>query len=208
METVQLILDYAQGQAMWWGLILLGLAAAVEYVFPPFPGDSVTIVGAVLIPTADWPWWAVFAAVMLGSMLGGAGDWWFGTVVANRREGTPGRWLGRPKVKERLDQIVQKFEKHGAKFLALNRFLPAFRALFFVAAGVARLRLGPVLLWAAVSAAAWNALLLAVGWVVGYNLGELVDFVEQYTIVVLGGLAGGVILWSIYRWFRARNDHV
>ncbi len=205
METVQFVLDYAQGQGMWWGLLMLTVAAMVEYIFPPIPGDSVILAGAILIPTADWPWWAVFAAVMLGSMLGAAGDWWFGTLVANRRDEGPGQWLSRPKVKKRLDEIVEKFEKHGAKFLALNRFLPAFRALFFVAAGIARLPLREVLLWAAVSAAAWNALLLGVGWLVGYNLEALVRFVEQYTYAVLGGLALVAIVWSIYRWIRARK---
>ena len=29
------------------GLLVLGLAAAVEYVVPPFPGDTITLLGGV-----------------------------------------------------------------------------------------------------------------------------------------------------------------
>jgi membrane protein DedA with SNARE-associated domain len=143
---------------------------------------------------------------MIGSMVGGTVDWWFGTLVADRREGAPGRWLSRPGVQERLDSIVDKFERHGAKFLGLNRFLPAFRALFFVAAGIARLRLREVVLWAAVSAAAWNGLLMVVGWSVGYNLESLVQFVEQYTKASLGGVIALAIGWLIYQWIRSQRS--
>lgn len=202
METVQLILDYVQGNAMWWGLLMLMLASSIEYVFPPFPGDSVTLVGAMLIPTAGWPAWAVFAAVMIGSMSGAFVDWRFGVWLSHRRERAGSRFLSRPRVKKRLDKIEAKFEKHGAKFLALNRFLPAFRALLFVAAGLARLPIAGVLFWAALSAAAWNMLLLGVGWAVGYNLESLVKFIESYTIVVLGSLAVGLLAWGIFRRVR------
>lgn len=199
METVEAILAYVEQVPIWWGLCVLMFAAAFEYVFPPFPGDSVTLIGAVLIPTADWPWWAVFAAVMLGSMLGAALDWRVGIWLQERREGERPGFLARPKVSARLSEIVDKFDRHGPKFLALNRFLPAFRALFFVAAGMARLRLKVVLFWAALSAAAWNALVLGVGWAVGYNLETLVGLLEQYTTVAVGLFVAVIVIWLLVK---------
>ena len=205
METVQTILQYAQAHSVWWGVLLLTLSAAVEYLFPPFPGDSVTIVGAILIPTAGWPFWAVFAAVMVGSMAGAAVDWWVGTWLAREhgRQTFLHRFVQRENVASRLDKIKQQFDRHGSVYIAANRFVPAFRALFFVAAGMARLDLRRVMLFTGLSAAAWNGALLAVGYLVGYNLDALVDIVSKYTTAVLISL--GVLLAIRLLWGRLRD---
>lgn len=201
METVNVILEYLSGQAVWWGLILVMLAAAFEYVFPPFPGDSVTLVAAVLIPSADWPVAGVFGAVMLGSVAGCILDWRVGRLLYDHPNGKTWlhRWLQRETVAERIEAIKRQFRKHGSAYIAVNRFVPAFRGLFFIAAGMTGLKIGPVIFWATVSAALWNAAILAVGSAVGYNLDVLVRYLEQYTNVVftVGGIA--LILWVSWR---------
>lgn len=179
----------------------MAMSAGVEYLFPPFPGDSVTIVGAVLIPTAGWPWWGVFLAVMVGSSAGAMADFALGRWLSGR-QGQPGRvgeWLARPSVASRIEAITEKFERHGAWYLALNRFLPAFRSLFFIAAGLAGLPTRSVVLWSAVSAALWNGVLMLVGYAVGYNLEALVMVVERYTwgaLIVVTAIVGAWLFLS------------
>src|SRR5699024_9356965 len=135
------------------------LSAMIEYIIPPFPGDTVTVVGAVLIPAAGWPWWGVFAAVVVGSLAGASFNWWLGDWVS--RTGDKKTWihrfLQREAVRPRVDALLERFERHGSIYIVLNRFIPAFRAFFFLAAGMARLKLWKVLLFAALSAAMWNA---------------------------------------------------
>ena len=46
-----------------------------------------------------------------------------------------------------LREIEARFEAHGAIVIALNRFVPALRAFFFIAAGLARMNALAVLLW-------------------------------------------------------------
>lgn len=209
MEAVQDIIALAQQHSIWWGMLLLAGGSALEYVFPPFPGDSVTIAGAVLIPTAGWPFWAVFLAVMAGSMVGGTIDWYIGLWLANRLEsGDEGRlvrFLHREKVRTRYEWVIDKFERHGTKFLAMNRFLPVFRSFFFVAAGLARLRLREVLFWSAVSAGLWNLALLGLGYAVGYNIDDIVRFVGNYTVAVIVGFLAALIGAKIFAIWRNRR---
>lgn len=203
VEEIQFAIDFAQRHGVWWGAAMLLVGAMIEYVVPPFPGDSITIAGAMLIPTAGWNPVIVFAAVMAGSMLGGAIDWRVGIWLADRLESGDDnrlvRWLHRPSVQKRYDWVVDKFDRHGAKFLAVNRFLPVFRSFFFIAAGLARLSLRSVLLWSALSAAVWNGALLAVGYAVGYNIEQLAWIVERYTIAVLAGLVALFVVVQIVK---------
>ena len=209
MEFVQSVIDLAQEHGVLWGMLILGAGAGLEYVFPPFPGDSVTIAGAMLIPTAGWPFWAVFVAVMSGSMVGGAIDWYLGLWLAKRLEtGDDGwfvRWMHRDNVRARYDWVIDNFERHGTKFLAVNRFVPVFRSFFFVAAGLAGLRLRDVLFWSATSAGLWNLALMGLGYAMGYNLDRIVTFVGNYTAAVIVGFFVLLIGGKLFNMWRSRG---
>lgn len=208
MEVVENIVTYLSGQAIWWGLLIVMFSAGIEYIFPPFPGDSVTLVAAVLIPTAGWPVAGVFGAVMLGSVGGCALDWWLGNWLGENPDGKTWihRWLRRPKVSERIEAIKRQFRKRGAWYIAANRFVPAFRGLFFIAAGMAGLRLLPVLFWAALSAALWNGAILAVGSAVGYNLEALVTILEKYRYAFFSVAAVALVSWGIWKIIQSRRE--
>jgi membrane protein DedA with SNARE-associated domain len=70
-------------------------------------------------------------------------------------------------------------------YLAVNRFLPALRAFFFVGAGLSRMSLGAVILYGGISALLWNAMLMGVGYAVGNNWEALSDLAERYTVATL-----------------------
>lgn len=207
--SLENIFAYLSGQALWWGLMVLMLSAMLEYIIPPFPGDTITLVGAMLIPNAGWPWAGVFAAVIVGSLLGSAFDWWLGDWV--RRNGERNTWihrvLARKRVRPKVLTLLERFERRGSVYILLNRFIPAFRALFFVAAGMANLRLAPVLFFAAISAAAWNGMLLGVGYLVGFQLDTVEMWMRRYTTAAWAILGGILLLWvalKIYGYLRER----
>jgi membrane protein DedA with SNARE-associated domain len=166
------------------GLSILALSALVEYVFPPFPGDTITLFGAFLITAKGWSFAAVFGAVLLGSSAGAMADFWLGRVLQRRNVGG-----------ERLARLVARFQRHGEVVLVINRFLPGVRALFFVAAGMAGMRWSRVLLWATVSATLWNLLLIAVGSVVGANFEALQRFFMTYARLVWAALGVLLLVW-------------
>ena len=64
------LIAFVSSQDNPWGLLVLAASAFVEYVFPPFPGDTITLFGAVLITAYSWNFAAVYGAVMVGSVAG------------------------------------------------------------------------------------------------------------------------------------------
>ena len=176
------------------GLGILAASALLEYVFPPFPGDTVTLFGAFLITAKGWSFAGVFAAVLLGSGAGALADFWLG------------RWLGRTRHPKQLDRLVERFQRHGEVYLVVNRFLPGVRALFFVAAGMAGMRASRVLFWALVSATLWNLVLIAIGSAVGANFEALLAFFSAYSRLVWALVAVGVGIWiALAVWKRLRR---
>lgn len=179
---------------------MLLLAGAVEYVVPPFPGDTVTLFGAVLAGTAGYELWVVYVVITVGAILGGLLAYGFGGWLGRHEERWP-RFLRVEERRDRIHTVIRRFEKHGAAYLAINRFLPAFRAIFFVAAGMAELPLWKVVVFGGASAALWNAGILGVGFAVGNNFDDLHRIYEQYTtwsLAVIGAAAlaiGGRWLW-------------
>ncbi|MCC6747375.1 MAG: DedA family protein [Deltaproteobacteria bacterium] len=184
------------------GLLLLGLSALVEYVFPPFPGDTVTLFGAFLVVRHGWsmPW--VYASVMVGSGVGALLDYGIGVWISRRY--VEGRIFKGEAVRRRINQVLLAFERHGALYIVLNRFLPAARAVIFIAAGMSRLKVGWVLFYSLLSAAAWNALILGAGYAVGANWDRLKLLFQRYALIAWGALGVGVAVFLVLRW-RARR---
>jgi membrane protein DedA with SNARE-associated domain len=202
MGDAQLVFDWIAAQPLVLGLIFIAAASMIEYIFPPFPGDTVVVASAVLIPNAGWPWWAVFAAVLAGSVCGAMCAYLFGAWVSSR---PPEHWVSKklaaPKMAPRIAKVTAGFGRHGTAYIAANRFLPAFRSIFFVVGGMVGLPAARVAFFAAVSALLWNALLMGVGWAVGYNLAELSRWVQNYGIAV--GIA--LIATSLFWLWRSRH---
>jgi membrane protein DedA with SNARE-associated domain len=184
------------------GLLLLGLSALLEYVFPPFPGDTVTLFGAFLVTRYDWSVAQVFLAVLLGSGIGAMLDFAFGRWVGDRYR--DGRLLKSPANRARIDQVLDAFRRHGEVYVVLNRFLPAVRAVFFVAAGMAQLRAWRVLLFALISAALWNALIIGAGYAVGANWSRITDLFRTYSIVAWGAIGAVALALGLRFWLRRR----
>lgn len=182
--------------------VILGLASAAEYLVPPFPGDSIALFGVVLAAGAGYSVAGVYVALNLGALAGGMAAYGVGRWIAERREHRTPRFLRGQQVRRAIDRVIARFERHGAAYLAINRFVPGLRSVFFVAAGMARLPAWRVAVFGTLSAMVWNALLLGAGWAVGANYDELERWVRTYTYAAFGVLAlvalvvAGRLAWS------------
>jgi membrane protein DedA with SNARE-associated domain len=182
------------------GLAVLGGSAAIEYVFPPFPGDFVTLLGAVLVTGYGWSFPAVLAVVMAGSLLGAMAAYQVGVMWRRRRAAHPSR---RPH--PMLESVIARFRRHGPAFIVVNRFLPGVRGFIFVAAGLAGIDRRTVLLYASISALVWNLGIMGVGAALGANLDTLEALFERYTIVAWIAIAVAIVAILVWRWSHKRD---
>ena len=187
---------------------VLGGAAALEYVFPPLPGDTVTLFGAFLAASAGYSPWLVYAVLTAGALGGSLVAYAFGAWVGRNEDRWP-RFMRGDRTRRAIRTACDRFERHGAAYLVINRFLPALRAVFFVAAGMAGMPVWKVAVFGGVSAAIWNALILAAGYGLGANWERLRTFYETYTKWTLAAVAALVLVlfarWLIGRRARSRS---
>jgi len=197
------LLEWLQRSEGPLAYLVLGLASAAEYLVPPFPGDSIALFGVVMAAGAGYSVAGVYLALNLGALAGGMSAYGVGRWIEEKREHRTPRFMRGQQVRRAIDSAITRFERHGAAYLALNRFLPGLRSVFFVAAGMARLPPWKVAVWGTLSAMIWNALLLGAGWLVGANYAELERWVRNYTYAAVGVLVlVGVVVAARLAWAR------
>jgi len=177
--------------------LVLFAGSLIEYIVPPVPGDTIVVAGAVLVGAFGWSVWPVFLVVTAGAVVGATADFYIGKwLVSSGRIEKMGTGS-----KAAIYDLVNRFERHGPWYLAINRFLPGVRAFFFIAAGLAQLKLSVVLFWSTLSAIAWNALLVAAGMALGSNLEKLEEYLSRYQAVmwVVIGLVLVFVAFKVYR---------
>lgn len=173
--------------------VAFALASMLEYVVPPFPGDTIALFGIFLCVSAGWSAPAVYAALNVGSLVGGMAAYAVGRRLAER-DRRPA-FLRGPRATAALSTLSERYAARGAIYLALNRFVPALRAFFFVAAGISGISPWKVAAYGLASALVWNAILLGLGTVLGASFSGLQSAVGLYGAVVVAVLvAVGVAL--------------
>jgi membrane-associated protein len=206
LERAVQILSEALSRTNDYAPLILFLGSLVEYVFPPFPGDSLVLLGAWYAVHGELSWPVTFLSVTAGAVAGAWIDYQVGAALGRRLDRSAER--RGPLTADRLHRVEQGYRRYGAWFLVANRFLPGVRAFLFVAAGASGMPMGRVLLYGGVSAAVWNVLLLAAGAYLVRNLDEMVQLLERYTDAAWAVIAAvAVVLVVRALWLRrARNE--
>jgi membrane protein DedA with SNARE-associated domain len=176
--------------------LFLFLAAALEYVVPPLPGDTIVLLGGVYVARGQQPWPLVFLSVVAGSVTGAAITYAFGRSLRRRMQERPD---DRPLfgiTHERLMLVQTRVWHWGAWLLLFNRFMPGIRSLVFVAAGASALPVTRTLVLGALSAALHTGAVLTLGVLLGGNLEALQTWVLRYQWGAVGllVLVGTVLL--------------
>jgi len=206
LERAVQILSEALSRTSDYAPLVLFLGGLVEYVFPPFPGDTLVLLGAWYAVHGDLSWPLTFLSVTAGAVAGAWIDYQVGAALGRRLDRSAER--RGPLTADRLHRVEQGYRRYGAWFLVANRFLPGVRAFLFVAAGASGMPKGRVLLYGGISAAVWNALLLVAGAFLVRNLDEMVQLLERYTDAawaVIAAVAAVLVVRAL--WLRrARNE--
>ena len=186
------------------GYVALLVASLIEYVFPPFPGDTVVLLGGVFAVRGQRSWPLVLAAITFGSMVGAAIDYFIGNRLAHRFERTADFAQRHP----HIYRLQQRMRTSGVLLIALNRFMPGVRGLLFIAAGTSSMNFGRVMGWGTVSALVWNSLIFGVGIAVGGNLERLERLFRVYNWLAGVVIALVVVISTVwYLWkFRGRSE--
>ena len=186
---------------------VLGLLYLEESGVPlPVPGDVyVMFLGHRL--ANDLVSAALTCAVITGVVVLGATNLYFISRRWGRRlvEGRAGRFFHvTPK---RLARAQSWFQRWGALALIFGRHIPGFRVPITVAAGTFGVDYRIFVLSVAISTVTWSAFFIAVGRALGGRITDFMTLHRHATPVVLGAVAGAVVLYSLLRFYQIRADH-
>ncbi len=186
----------------FWAYLLLFISAVVENIFPPIPGDTVTVIGAYLVGRGLLNYWGVFISTTLGSSMGFMGIFWIAYLLKLKRilEYIP------QKVSPKKIQKAEKWiHNYGYWVILLNRFLSGARSVISVIAGLSKMKPFIVLIAATISCAIWNGLLIYFGSLIGKNWEEIIAFLKVYNRFVIGTLITALVILFFVRRYRKKR---
>jgi membrane protein DedA with SNARE-associated domain len=103
-----------------------------------------------------------------------------------------------------IHKIEKWFRKYGYFVVVANRFLPGTRAVISFFAGISNLDVSKTTLLCGISAVAWNAIILYLGFVFGDNV-ELIDsYITTYSNIVIA-VSVLIVLFLIVRMFYRKR---
>jgi membrane protein DedA with SNARE-associated domain len=185
-----------------WIYITLFLFAFVENVFPPSPSDVVLLIGGSIVAIGSINF--IFALIVstLGSIVGFLLMFYIGSTV-DRKVIESGKYKFIPV--EGVAKVEKWFRKYGYFVVVANRFLPGTRAVISFFAGISNLDIKKTTLLCGVSALAWNAIILYLGYIFGDNV-ELIDgYITTYSNIVIVGTILIVLFFVVRMFFRKRK---
>jgi membrane protein DedA with SNARE-associated domain len=210
--VIPFILDLYDGV----GYLGVTIAVALETIVAPIPSE-------VILPMAGWKVSQSAADPSVVEPLTGAG--WnlplaiglatVGSLVGALVGYAIGAWGGRPLLDrygryvgigaDDLDRAHRWFERWGSWAVFLGRMVPLVRTFVSYPAGIARMSLGPFVLFSVLGSLPWNAALIYAGFVVGENYPQIQAALKPweyaiYAVVLLG------VAYLVFRWVRGRRS--
>ena len=199
----QVLLAWIEGVPDPLVYLALGVGAAVENVVPAVPADTFVVLGGFLAEVGDlqarWVFACTWACNVAASLA---------MVRVGRTHGGTffevgwGRKLLNPHQMERMAAFFGRF---GPLAIFVSRFLPGFRAVVPVFAGVTRQPVLSVALPLALASAAWYGALVWLGTLAGRNLTRVLGFLTTANGWLLGvAVVVGVVA---FRWWWRTRHH-
>jgi membrane protein DedA with SNARE-associated domain len=180
---------------------VLWFVTYIENVFPPSPSDVVMLFIATLVGIGTIGHVPAIAVATLGSVMG-----FLTAFLVGRRVGR--RAVESNKIPfvsvDSLRKVDSWFEKYGYWVIVANRFLAGTRAVISFFAGMTKLDLTKTTILCAISALAWNIIVIELGALLGNNWRKGQEILRQYGLVVTILLAA-VILFFVVRWIIRRR---
>jgi membrane protein DedA with SNARE-associated domain len=184
----------------------VGLLILLENLIPPIPSEVILPLAGFRSRTGALQWFTVWLASTAGSVLGalllyGLGAW----LGYDRLHLLAGRrWFVLTGQKD-LERGMRLFREHGGKIVLLGRFIPFIRSAVSIPSGVARMPLGRFLALTVIGSGLWNAIFIALGWLLGENWDQVQDWVGPASYAVIAVFVLGLVV-LVVRKVRA-SDH-
>jgi membrane protein DedA with SNARE-associated domain len=201
-DSLNQFVDWVTSFGVLWIYALIVIASFIENIFPPFPGDTVTVIGAVLAARGDLSFTLVFFAAYLGGISSTMLIYRFGRTHGHQYFMTRDSKLF---PKDKIIEFEGWLERWGSWLITGHRFIVGFRTLVSVSAGIARWPVWRMAFYGSLSFFIFNAALIGLTYLLVDNLGLLVKVISLYKTYFLIALALA-LAYYLFRRYRKRAE--
>lgn len=198
------ILFYLTSQGAIFIYAVVFASAIIENLFPPFPGDAVTLAGALLAGRGEVHYLAVYSLAISGGLVGAMLLYYLG------------RWKGRSVFAkydkyylklENLERIERWFKRWGVLVLLFSRFVAGARSVIAIAAGIGNVPIRQMTIFTFISFCLWNGVLIGGLYLLKSNWVKLVHIIKSYNMALVIASAILLLVWLaiIYRRSIAKS---
>jgi membrane protein DedA with SNARE-associated domain len=183
----------------------VGLAIALENVFPPLPSEVFLPLAGFAASRGELSLVAAIIWTTIGSVVGALALYGIGAALGRDRLCAIAEKMPLVDVGD-IHKAEAWFARHGSKAVFFGRMVPLVRSMISVPAGVERMNIGLFLALTAAGSLIWNSVFV----IAGYQLGENWHIVESYagilSKVVLAAVAIAVVVFVVLRIRRRRQE--
>lgn len=206
-EILSNVIDWYMSNINYWTIALL---MAVESSFIPFPSEIVVPPAAWKAARGELNIWLVLLSSTSGAMIGAVFNYFIALFIGRRLVyKLAGMKFARLLLitPESVKKAEDYFIRNGKISTFIGRLIPAIRQLISLPAGFAKMRMTDFLLYTALGATIWNAILAMLGYFL-YSQKEKLElyyYEISWGFLILGAL---FVIYLLYKAFRKDNSNV
>ena len=172
----------------------------IESVFPPVPSELILGYAGFLVGQGTYSFGYLLLASVVGKALSVAPIWWLGARYGQGFIQRYGDYIGY--TTQDYERGQQLFAKYGYGAVFVSQFLPLFRSLISIPAGVLRTKFWPFMFWSTLGATLWNTLLIYIGTQLGTRWERIDEYVRPYLQPLQYLVAAAVVGFVGYQSYR------
>lgn len=198
------ILSSISGFSPLWIYLSLLFFSYIENIFPPSPSDLVVVISGSLVGAGAISFLPTILITTFGSVAGFMTLYFLGSQLDRKI-------INSGKLKyislEALQQAEKWFNKYGYRVILINRFLPGTRSVISFFAGVSELKIKRTLLLAAISAIAWNFIIIYLGILFADNISTVDKYLSLYSNIILIISGALFIVFAVRYVFKKKKKN-
>lgn len=178
----------------------------LENVFPPWPGDTVTVFSGFISSSQDSPisFFSVVLATYVGNLLGALTMYYFGERFLLFLKQTKIPFLSALYHEENLRKTLVWFRKFEIIVVLVSRFSAGIRFFVSIVAGMSKMNIIKFVVLYSIAISLWCGILLFAGSFVGSNWNQIIVILSYYNQTI-GIILLLIFIYLLYQTFKKRN---
>ncbi|KRF37894.1 DedA family protein [Nocardioides sp. Soil805] len=199
------VLDWVVEVMRTLGAPGVGLATALETVFPPVPSEVVLPLAGYTASQGHYGLVAAIGWATVGSLVGALLLYWLGALWGAQRMCATAERIPLLHARD-VERAIGWFGRHGRSAIFLGRLVPGVRSLISIPAGIDRMPLAQFVLYTTAGSLVWNGALIVAGYELGAQWHHVEAYVGEVSTVIYAALGAGLLWFVVRRAVRVSRE--